>query len=269
MEVAKLSKWSEYTDRLIRILRIKASPVAVKIFRKGEVLPTDVRRPSEPLTFCQFTYLSRVHKEILLGTFSDIVCAYAQSFLGFADFPEDLYEGKRAAGRRTETAEAYKRLLSDMARIEPGTTEAVLTSPLEATPVDPDVILLYVTPGQTTQLLHAATWKTGERIVVRTAAEAGTCGEAVAATYLSRRPTIAFPCSGTRRFGQVEDDELIFAIPAFMMNEFMGWLEAIHRHLPYPVKRQVEFTPRPPLLYYIRREPMDKVEHSIPPEQKR
>lgn len=250
-----MSKWTNFTDRLIHLLRIKTSPVAVKIFRKGEDIPTNIRHPTEPLTFCQFTYISRVHKEPLLGTFSDIICAYAQSFLGFADFPEDLYEGKRSAGRRTETAEAYKRILSDMPKIESGTTEAVLTAPLERTPVAPDVILLYVTPGQITPLLHAATWKTGERVTVRTAAEAGTCGEGVASAYIMKRPIVAFPCSGTRRYGQVEDEELIFALPGFMMDEFMDWLEKVCERSPYPVKRQIEFTPRPPQLYYIRRAP--------------
>jgi len=103
-----------------------------------------------------------------------------------------------------------------------------------------------------TRLIHASTWKSGERIVVRTAAEAGTCGEGIAATYLLKRPTIAFPCYGTRRFGLAMDDEIIFAIPSQGMDELLEGLEKTHRAMPYPILQQVEFPLGLPLFHQER-----------------
>ena len=247
-------RWVKASEVLMRLLRLRTWPVAVKLYRRGEEVPCDVVGPAEPITICQFVNIARVHGKPLLGRMRDIVCAYAQSFLGFADFPEDLVAGERQAGRRTEKAEVYERILRDMPRIAAGETEAVLVSPLNIARAV-DVVLIFANPAQMTRLIHASTWKRGERITVRTAAEAGTCGEGIAATYLLRKPTIAFPCYGTRRFGLAADDELIFGVPAEAMDELLEGLEKTHAAMPYPIVRQVEVTPKPPSLYTIRREP--------------
>jgi uncharacterized protein (DUF169 family) len=247
--------WGFISERLIRLLRLRTSPVAVKLYGREEEIPQGIEKPTRPITLCQFVNLSRIHGKILLGKMENIVCAYAQSFLGFSDFPPDLLAGKRAIGRRTETAEAYEKILRDMPKINGGETVAVLTSPLEKMPVEPDLVLVFGNAAQVMRLIHSATWKRGERMSIRTAAEAGTCGEGIAATYLLKRPTIAFPCYGSRRFGLAGDDEIIFGIPIENLGEILECLEKSHKTLPYPILQQVEVTPEPPLIYYIRIEP--------------
>ncbi len=126
---------------------------------------------------------------------------------------------------------------------------------MESTPIEPDLALIFGDGAQMTMLIHAATWHTGERLSVETAAEAGTCGEGIAATYILNEPTIAFPCHGTRSFGLADDDEIIMGVPAWKMEELMDGLVKRQAARPYPIRQAADLTPRPPSLYGIRREP--------------
>ena len=249
-------EWSEVCRELFELLRLRSSPVAVKLVKSEEEIPEGVEKPKKRLTVCQMVNLARIHKRTLAATVDEIICAYAQSVLGFAEWPEDMLSGDRQAGRRTETKEAFKKIIEGIPKIRNGTFQAIVLSPLEDTPVEPDLILIFGNPAQIMRLIHASTWKNGERLHFSTAAEAGTCGEGIAATYLSNQPTISFPCYGTRRFGLAQDDELIMGIPITRLSEVLEGLRKTHEAgLQYPIKQNVENTPEPPSLYYIRREP--------------
>jgi len=253
--------WGENMDveniqeRLIRLLRLRTTPVALKLLKKKEDIPAGIQRPKIRLTICQMVALSRIHEQVLAGGMEEIICSYAQSVLGFADWPEDMISGERRAGTRVEDVNASSNLIENIPKIETDSFEAIVTAPLAKTPLKPDQVLLFANPAQMTRLIHAATWKTGERLSFTTAAEAGTCAEGIAATYLRNDVNIAFPCYGTRRFGMAADSELIFGIPVEKIDEIMDGLEKTHDiGSTYPIRVELECTPKPPSLYAIMRE---------------
>jgi uncharacterized protein (DUF169 family) len=253
--------WGENMDveniqeRLIRLLRLRTTPVAVTLMKNKEDIPAGIERPKIRLTICQMVALSRIHERVLAGGMDEIICSYAQSVLGFADWPEDMISGERRAGTRVEDVTASSNLIENIPKIETDSFEAIVTAPLAKTPFKPDLILLFANPAQMTRLIHAATWKTGERLSFTTAAEAGTCAEGIAATYLRNDVNIAFPCYGTRRFGMAADSELIFGIPIEKIDEIMDGLEKTHAvGSTYPICLELECTPKPPSLYAIMRE---------------
>lgn len=238
------------SDGYMSILRLRTLPVGVKLLAKRQDLPVGCEIPDQPYTFCQFVTFARVYGRILGVTNENLVCAIAKGFLGFADFPKDLAE--RFAIGRTSTAAAFGRILESGLRLKPGETQAALVAPLEEIPLDPDVVLLFGDGAQMTRLIYSATYETGERLNINTAAECGTCGEGVAAAYVKDKPTVSFPCYGTRRFALADDNELIFSFPSRYSQEILRSLNITQKGgFKYPILRQIS-SPQPPALYRIR-----------------
>lgn len=241
--------WQAVSQRVVELIRLPSSPVAVRLLHKGEPVPPDVQRPAG-MTVCQLVTLARIHGQAVLGDAESIVCGVARAMLGLAAFQKD--QAGRFAGLRVRDEEAYWNILRDMPKVPAGSREAVVVAPLEGTPVEPESILIFADGARMLRLLHAVTWKTGERVAVRTAAEAGTCGEAIAAVTVTGKPAVGFPCYGSRTFGLVADDEIIFALPAGMVGDFMEGLEATHARIsPYPIRKWVS-PPPSPRVYFIK-----------------
>lgn len=224
--------WKEYEEELMKLLRLRTYPVAVKFV--DEELEGNVEKP---MTVCQMVTKARIEGESLVANRKTVFCSIARHFLGLERMPEDIPE--RFAGRRTETAEAYRNIIRDMPSVELGKYRSVLISPLSKVNGDPDVILIFADGAQMTRLLHGATWKDGRRVSVRTAAEAGTCGEAIASTFVRDDYTVAFPCYGTRIYGLAADNEIIFGFPRKLAEDLMRGLEETHSMASYPPKIQI------------------------------
>lgn len=238
------------SEEFMNLLRLRTLPVEVKLLKDRNQLPPGCEILEEPLTFCQFVTFARVYGRNVGVTNENLVCAIAKGNLGFSDFPKGLAE--RFAVVRTSTAQAFEKILATGIRLEPGRTQAAVVAPLGETSVDPDVVLLFVDGAQMTCLLYAATYQTGDRLNINTAAECGTCGEGVAAAFVKDKPTVSFPCYGTRRFALAEDNELIFSFPFRYSQEILRGLEITQKGgFKYPILRQIS-SPKPPALYRIR-----------------
>jgi uncharacterized protein (DUF169 family) len=215
------------------LLRLKSSPVAVR-FSEDEI----EGNVEKPLTVCQMVTKARIEGEVMVANRKTVFCSIAKHFLGFDELPKNLPE--RFAGRRTKDAEGYKRILEDMPRVEFGRFRSAVISPLSKAEKDPHVILIFADGAQMTRLLHGASWRDGRRMSVRTSAEAGTCGEAIASSFVRDDYTIAFPCYGTRIYALASDDEIIFAFPRRLAEDLMEGLKRTHEMMsPYPPKVQI------------------------------
>jgi dephospho-CoA kinase len=62
------------------------------------------------------------------------------------------------------------------------------------------------------------------------------CSDVIARCYLDGKPSLSIPCYGERRYGHAQDDELVMAIPAAMMDKALRGLEALYkRGVRYPI----------------------------------
>jgi uncharacterized protein (DUF169 family) len=250
MEEAIRALRKKVSEGMMNSLRLRTLPVGVKLLRDPKELDPACEILDEPLTFCQFVTYARVYGRSLGVTQENLVCAIAKGMLGFGDLPAGL--AKRFATVRTSTAEAYEEILKTGLRIEPGRFNAALVAPLGQISADPDVALIFADGAQMTRLIYAATYQTGERLSINTAAECGTCGEGVAAAFMKDKPTVSFPCYGTRRFALAEDNELIFSFPFRYGPEILRGLEMTEKGgFKYPILRQLS-SPKAPALYRIR-----------------
>ena len=242
--------WQAWNAKVDSLLRLNSSVVAVKFIGKDEEAPAGLTEPPKPITICQFVTLARVHGEKLFATPDNVLCGIAQGVLGLDALPN---VAPRYAGGRVANEQAYNNILRDMPKVPNGKYRALAITALSAANFEPDLLLFVTDPARMTRLLHAVTFHTGERVHIGTSAEAGTCGEAMAACMVSGKPKAGFPCYGTRAFGLVGDDELLFAVPASTAESFLDGLEKTHARIsPYPIKKFISPPPWPRVNYILK-----------------
>ena len=134
--------------------------------------------------------------------------------------------------------EARKQMAAYPSLIPPG--EALVLAPLASGKFDPDVILIYGNPAQLMLLMCGLQFKDYERFQFFFTGE-GACVDGLAQCYTSGKPALAIPCFGERRFGGVEEDELVLALPPGMTGKAVEGLQALwDRGLRYPIPSPVQ-----------------------------
>jgi dephospho-CoA kinase len=62
------------------------------------------------------------------------------------------------------------------------------------------------------------------------------CSDAIAKCYLTGKPSLTIPCYGERRYGHAQDEDLVMAVPAGMMEKALRGLEVLYRRgIRYPI----------------------------------
>ena len=60
--------------------------------------------------------------------------------------------------------------------------------------------------------------------------------DAIARCYLTGKPSLTIPCYGERRYGHAQDEDLVMAVPAGMMEKALRGMEALYRRgIRYPI----------------------------------
>ena len=108
-------------------------------------------------------------------------------------------------------------------------------APLVYNPFDPDIVLLYANPAQMMLLINALQFEEYEVMQFHCVGESS-CSDAIARCYLDGKPSLTIPCYGERRYGHAQDDELVIALPAEVMDKLLRGLEALYkRGIRYPI----------------------------------
>jgi dephospho-CoA kinase len=62
------------------------------------------------------------------------------------------------------------------------------------------------------------------------------CSDAIARCYNTGKPSLSIPCYGERRYGHAQDDEMVMAVPAGMMEKALRGMEHLYRKgVRYPI----------------------------------
>jgi uncharacterized protein (DUF169 family) len=122
-----------------------------------------------------------------------------------------------------------------MRRIPHGKFQAVAISPLFQERIEPDMIIIYGTPAQMVRLIAGIQWKEYERLQFFSVGESA-CTDYVGECYHSQKPSLAIPCFGERRFGGVQEDELVMAIPPGWIDKILTGLDGTQKSgIRYPI----------------------------------
>jgi uncharacterized protein (DUF169 family) len=203
-------------------LALDTPPVALTF---TDTAPAGVAGPAHPVaSTCAFWRLAE--QGVFYATAEDhFNCLIGAMVMGFA-LPEQQQQDLGAVV--TTACECDYLDAAEPAQIPTNTkaSTGILYGPLTDLPVDPDVVVLWLTPRQAmlyNEAAGSANWTTTE--VPRTTGRPA-CA-ALPNAMSSHTATISLGCMGMRTFTEVSDDRLLAAIPGTDLEAFTDALDRI------------------------------------------
>src|SRR5690606_20627132 len=134
------------------------------------------------------------------------------------------------------TVEAAREHQAQMPRVPAGKYAGVVIAPLAKGRLDPpDTVLVYATPGQMILLVNALQHRQYFRCDFTVTGETA-CADSWGRGLQTGEPSISIPCFAERRFGGVQDDELLIALGMAHLDEVVRGLEWLGaRGIRYPI----------------------------------
>jgi uncharacterized protein (DUF169 family) len=229
---------AKLVDDLNRLLRLRATPVGMKLFEtveEMEAIPR-IRRPTEVHTLDQI-----VGQSCRLGwtigiTSKDLVIEQCAAVIGLSPQDAKWLRGDRYGGVWYATpvdAAAHQRAMN----IVPyGKYHAMAVSPLAAGRLNPpDVCLIYATPGQMIILINGLQFHGYRRFEWSVVGESA-CADSWGRALSTGEPSLSIPCYAERRYGGVLDEEMLMALPPALLPKAIEGMEQLSANgLRYPI----------------------------------
>ncbi len=220
---ALYSSWSEV---LMRILRLRWSPVAINLIPQGAPMPA-APMPREKLRYCQSLMAARRGKTLLMPARCH-ACPDGTTILGLTEIPAKLASGELYIRfGKLATIEAAKQMVAERPRLEPRSIQATMVAPLAQALLPPDVIAVIAQPEQMMWLCMAASYTTGKRFEFKVSGYNAQCVETTLFPYTSGKINISLGCYGCRASSDIGDDLMFMGIPAQEMPGLILGLEAL------------------------------------------
>ena len=225
-------------DALMRLLRLKTTPIAMKMFERVKDMQAvpRIRRPSHIHTVDQIVgQAARIGQTVGI-TADDLVGPQCSAVLGLSPRDEAFQKGEPFVGvwfATPEDAAAHQRA---MHCVPYGRYQAMAVSPLNSGRlVEPDIALVYANPAQMILLINGLQWS-GYRKLEWGAVGESACADAWGRALATGEPSLSLPCFPERRYGGVPDDELLLALkPADLAKAVLGVERLAGNGLRYPI----------------------------------
>ena len=230
--------WPELVNALIRLLRLRTTPIGMKLFETRaamEAVPR-VRRPKAIHTTDQVVGQAARNGWTVGITVEDLVGAQCSTVIGLHPRSDEWLAGGQMAGVWYENAEEAAQHQQAMDVVPHGSYEAMAVSPLASGRLDPpDICMIYATPAQMILFINGLQW-TGYRKLEWGCVGESSCADSWGRALKTGEPSLSIPCFAERRYGGVMEDELLMALPPRFLPKTIAGLEALSRNgLRYPI----------------------------------
>jgi uncharacterized protein (DUF169 family)/NAD-dependent dihydropyrimidine dehydrogenase PreA subunit len=220
---ADCTTWAE---TLMRVLRLRWSPVAISLVPTGAALP-DAPQPREKLRYCQSLMAARRGKTLLMPPRCH-ACPDGTTILGLTEIPPKLASGELYIRfGKLATIEAARQMVAERPYLAPHSIQATLVAPLAKAVLLPDVVAVIAQPEQMMWLCMAASYYTGKRMEFKTSGYNAQCVETTLIPYTSGRMNLSLGCYGCRASSDISDDMMFMGIPVGKMPDLIHGLEAL------------------------------------------
>ncbi len=229
--------WAAIVDDLNRHLRLKSIPFGMKLFERVEDMMAipKIRRPQSIHTTDQI-----VAQAARLGftvgiTRDDLVGAQCGAVIGLHPQDDEWQSGKRMAGVWFASVQDSASHQAAMNVVPFGRYHAMAVSPLTAGRLDPpDICLFYGTPGQMIFFINGLQWSGYKRFDWSVVGESA-CADSWGRALRTREPSLSIPCYAERRYGGVQDEEMLMALPPEYLPKAIAGMNALVKNgLRYP-----------------------------------
>lgn len=232
--------YNEIVSDLNALLRLRATIVGMKRFRSEDELKAipKLRRPPADEKFAtdQIVGQSRWHGTTLGITMDNLIGAQCGAVVGLYPRNDDFLQGKQLAGVWFEAGGDAAAHQQGMSCASYGDYAALAVSPLTSERLgNPDICLIYATPGQMILFINGLQWS-GYKKLSFTCVGESSCADSWGNALKTGEPSVSIPCYAERRFGGVQDDEMLMAIPPSYLPKVVAGLKALSRNgLRYPI----------------------------------
>lgn len=231
---------TQLADKLLSILKIRTLPIGMKLFKDADEMMQipGIRTPTESFhfTMCQLVTQART-AGFTLGIKHDNVRPNSNcgGIVGLNKPGKDYLSGAQMDGVWFENREASKAHQDQMVRVPPRYS-GISVSPLRSGRLDPpDIVLFYANPAQAILFVNGLQWKRYKRYDMTITGESA-CSDSWGRALATGETSISIPCFAERRYGGVQDDELLLAMPPDEFARGIEGLEGIGRvGLRYPI----------------------------------
>ena len=225
-------------------LRTATFPVAVKVYKKGEVVPPEIK-VKEPLkdfghrlAICQVITMARKLGSVTKLAKEDQSCPLAQVILGYIEEPDFIKDGSMVYPLYVGNMDAAKKTQETTPKMPKADTGAIVVAPLHRATFEPDVIVIYGNAAQVVRMVQGALYSEGGYIESRFAGR-GACGGEITVPLTQQKYNVVIPGGGERVFGLTSDDEMAFAVPSSKFQSFIEGVIATHKggvaRMPTPI----------------------------------
>lgn len=237
---------AELAAQIEKHIRPATFPVAVKMVRPGEPLPSRAKRPKSDLGFetaiCQAIGLARRYGWSLAVSSEDISCPITKAFFGFEERVPYLTDGHACAGMYTATAEAGSKTEAAIPHFKHGEYQYLVCGALARVEYEWDVVVIYANPAQVLRLVTAALYHGGGVMRSQTAGRVD-CADLIVGAMTTGECQYVLPCYGDRIFGGTTDEEMAFSFPRTRAVQLIEGLEGTHKGgIRYPIPAFLKFT---------------------------
>lgn len=230
--------WGGIVADLNELLRLRTTPIGMKMFEtKAEMeAVTKIRRPRSIHTTDQIVGMAARLNWTVGITNDDLVGAQCGAVIGLHPQDEKWLSGKHMTGVWFETVEDASAHQHAMHTVPFGTYEAMAVSPLATGRLDPpDIAMIYATPAQMILLINGLQWA-GYKNMEWSCVGESACADSWGRALTLREPSVSIPCYAERRYGGVQDDELLMATPPEFLPKAIEGLRALAGNgLRYPI----------------------------------
>ena len=234
-------------EKISQMIRPQSFPLGVKIIKEANLLPEGVMRPSKygiQISLCQWTTLARRWGRFAGVLAEDINCSPCLAGLGLKKLIDrnDLATYFLDMGY-FDTIELAQRATEQLDPIPAGKINGIAMFPLDKTPVDPDLVVIYGTPAQMARLTSGFLYHSGELIESLTTGFGLSCLSAIK-PYFSGKPALVHPGRGERILAGTDESEMFFSFPAKDLELLVNGLEKTHKKgTRYPIQSYMIYQP--------------------------
>ncbi len=223
--------YASIQKKLTDVLGLRFPPVAVSLIRRACDVPQGVVELDKPMFYCAMV------KHAMLGNVffardSAQACRRGAAALGMTKIPDDERTGEFYTNKSSfASPRAATRAVEQSPGLEPGSVYATLMSPLEKTPVDPDVVIIEALPRRALEIVHASLFERGGWIESIISAPRQVCAALTVRPYLGDL-NVSFACESARMAAkptglEYADDGVLIGIPGEQIGEIAGNIDKI------------------------------------------
>ncbi len=238
--------YKHFSDEVTRLVRLQSYPIGIKLIKDSSNFPDEALRPAKygiKVYTCQWITMARRWGRVVGVLTEDVNCTPSIVVLGLRkiDNLRSLAEFFVEMGYFEDLTVAEK-VARDIEPIEYGYFKGIVIFPLERSPFEPDVVIIYGTPAQMARLASGYLYHLGKLIESKSGFGLS-CLSAIK-PYFTREPYFVIPGRGERIVGGTYDSEMFMSFPAEFCKPLLDGLKKTHeKGTRYPTQSYLMYQP--------------------------